>query len=270
MEELRYTDGVYRTGRDEVSVLGRWMPSFTFWRQFILTVLRASAKAKGAKYDGAAWVHSSHEVLRELENVGVRVEISGIDNFKRLRGPCLFIANHMSMLETMVLPGIIHPLKEVTFIVKQSLLEYPVFKHIMRSRNPIAVGRTNPRDDLRAVMVGGRERLGAGTSIIVFPQTTRTTSFDPTQFNTIGIKLARRAHVPVVPVALLTDAWANGKIVKDFGRIRPGKGVYFAFGEPMRVRGTGREEHNRIIEFISAKLDEWAKGETPAASAAGG
>ncbi len=107
------------------------------------------------------------------------------------------------------------------------------------------------------MLEGGAERLKRGISIIAFPQTTRTLSFDPVQFNTIGIKLARKANVPVVPLALFTDAWGNGKYLKDFGKIDASKKVYFAFGEPMWVQGRGSDEHQAIISFISRKLQEW-------------
>jgi 1-acyl-sn-glycerol-3-phosphate acyltransferase len=156
-----------------------------------------------------------------------------------------------------ILPVIIQPVKKITFVVKQSLLNYPVFRHIMRSRDPISVNRMNPREDLTAVLEGGVERLKNGISIVIFPQTTRTHSFDPAQFNSIGIKLARRAQVPVIPVALLTDAWGNGKYIKDFGKIDPSKNVYFAFGEPMWIQGRGSEEHETNIQFIRGKLQKW-------------
>jgi 1-acyl-sn-glycerol-3-phosphate acyltransferase len=196
-------------------------------------------------------------VLRALESVGIEIEITGIDYFKNLEGSCVFIGNHMSTLETFVLPVIIQPFKDVTFVVKKSLVEYPVFKHIMRSRDPITVGRTNPRDDLKAVFDGGVERLQAGISIIIFPQTTRTTVFDPKAFNTIGIKLAHKANAPVVPIALKTDAWGTSKYLKDFGKIDPSQKVHFAFGEPFWIKDRGAEEHNKVIEFISGKLKEW-------------
>ena len=41
---------------------------------------------------------------------------------------------------------------EVTFVVKQSLVNYPVFRHVLGSRNPIAVTRDNPREDFQAVI----------------------------------------------------------------------------------------------------------------------
>jgi 1-acyl-sn-glycerol-3-phosphate acyltransferase len=147
----------------------------------------------------------------------------------------------------------------VTFIVKRSLLEYPVFRHVMRARDPIAVDRVNPREDLKAVLEGGCERLQKGISIIVFPQTTRSETFDPEQFNSIGVKLAKRAQVPVVPIALCTHAWGNGKVIKELGKIDPGKTVHYQFGEPFRIQGRGNAEHEAIVAFITEKLADWRK-----------
>ena len=164
----------------------------------------------------------------------------------------------MSTLETFVLPCIIQPYRDVTFIVKRELIEYPVFKHVMIHRDPIVVGRVNPRDDLKAVLEGGEERLGRNISIIVFPQTTRKVEFDTKQFNTIGVKLAKRAGVPVVPFALKTNAWGNGKRIKEFGKIDPTRPIHICFGEPLTVSGGGREEHEFIIQFVTSKLKEWS------------
>ena len=259
MKELTYTNGVYHTSPKPPSFFAKRFPALSFYPQFLTIVFKASAKAKRSRYDGIEWCQSSFEVLRALEKVGMCFEITGIEHIEQLKIPCVFIANHMSVLETVILPGIIQPVKNVTFVVKQSLLNYPVFRHIMRSRDPIAVNRLNPRDDLKAVLEGGVERLKNGISIVVFPQTTRTHSFDPAQFkfNTIGIKLAKRAQVPVVPVALLTDAWGNGKYIKDFGKIDPSKTVYFAFGEPIWIQSRGSEEHEAILQFISGKSQKW-------------
>ena len=257
MEELTYVNGVYRTPSRTLSLAARALPSFTFYCHAFIIVWRASSLAKRGLYKTPEWCGSSLATLRALEQVGVDLEITGTGSFRTLDGPCVFVANHMSTLETFVLPTIISQFKEATFVVKQSLVDYPVFKHIMRSRDPVTVGRSNPRDDLKAVLEGGTVRLKAGRSIIIFPQTTRTPVFDPVSFNTIGVKLAKKAGVPVVPVALKTDAWSNGRILKDYGRIIPSRRVHFAFGRPMLIRDRGNEEHAAIIEFIRDKLKGW-------------
>jgi len=257
LDTITYVNGTYRTGAGPRSLLGRFLPEVRLYSRLVALIWRGSAKAKHGHYFTADWVASSLETLRALEEIGAIIEINGVDNFRGLDTPCVFIGNHMSTLETMVLPCIISQFKDSTFVVKQSLVDYPVFKHIMRARDPITVGRTNPRDDLKAVFEGGEARLKAGRSIVIFPQTTRTVLFDPEQFNTIGIKLAKRAGVPVVPLALKTDAWGNGKYLKDYGKVDVSKKVWFEFGKPMTIASRGDEEHQQIIAFISGKLKEW-------------
>lgn len=232
-------------------------PSLYFYSHFIGVVFRASNLAKTGRYDGRMWADSSLEVLRLLERVGMRVEIDGLEELTRFEGPCVIIGNHMSMMETLILPVMVQPLKPVTFVVKESLLTYPVFHHVMRSRNPVAVTRNNPRQDLKIVLEEGEDRLSKGISIIVFPQTTRTNTFDPVQMSSIGVKLAKKADVPVVPLALKTDAWTNGKFIKDFGRLSVGQRVFFAFGPHLRVVGKGNDELRIVTDFIGAKLAGW-------------
>jgi len=106
----------------------------------------------------------------------------------------------------------------------------------------------------------GKRLISEGWSIIIFPQSTRTTRFDPEHFNSLGIKLARAAKVQVVPVAIKTDFWGNGRLIKDFGPIDRQKDIHMVFGEPMTIRGSGGEEHQKGIEFIQSHLQGWQKG----------
>lgn len=110
---------------------------------------------------------------------------------------------------------------------------------------------------MRWVLEEGQKRLEDDISIVIFPQTTRSVEFDAKKFNSLGVKLAKRCNVPVVPFALKTDAWGLGRRLKDFGRIRPEKTVHIHFGEPMTVQGSGKEEHGRVVEFIEKNLEEW-------------
>jgi len=257
MSGLPFVNDSYRTDEKQRSAASRLSPALAFYPRIFSVIARAGAKAKRGRYDDEEWKASSLCTVRALEAAGVRFDISGLEHVAGSEGPCVFIGNHMSTLETFVLPIILLPFKRITFVVKQSLVEYPVFGHVMRSRDPITVGRTNPREDLKAVLEGGIDRLGNGMSIVIFPQTTRMPLFDPKEFNTIGVKLAKKANVPVIPLALKTDAWANGRLVKDFGRIDPSKTAYFAFGTPVRIQERGGEEHEEIVKFITSKLREW-------------
>lgn len=255
---LQFDDkGSYVTPPDKARSLLKGLPAAYFYPKLCLTVYLASRIAKRGLFDRETWAKTSYAVFDALERIGLVFEIKGINNLRSLKEPCVFIANHMSTLETAVLPVMIDPIKPVTFVIKDSLLRYPVFRHVMKAVRPIAVTRTNPKEDFKTVITEGSRMLAEGVSIVVFPQTTRTVLFDPSAFNTIGVKLAKNTNSPIIPLALKTDAWGNGKLVKDFGRLDATKKVYFEFGEPFYVKGRGTEEHKRVIDFIVSRLAGW-------------
>jgi 1-acyl-sn-glycerol-3-phosphate acyltransferase len=121
----------------------------------------------------------------------------------------------------------------------------------------IAVARVNPRDDLKVVLTQGEAMLKAGVSVVIFPQATRSVEFDVAEFNTLGVKLAARAGVPLVPLALKTDFMGNGRVFKDLGYVDHRKTIHFEFGAPMDVKGNGREAHEAVVAFISSRLRQW-------------
>ena len=251
------TQNKYRSEDLHISWLARIAPTPVFYAKVARIVWNANRLAIKGAYDGNAWIQSSIDVIQAMESVGVQFELHNFDYFRNLDRPCVFVGNHMSVLETFALPSLIQPHCEVTFVVKESLVSYPIFGPILQSHAPIVVGRVNPREDLRTVLEEGQKRLSQNISVIIFPQTTRSTEFDAQKFNTLGVKLAKRAGVPVIPVAIKTDAWGIGRKFKDLGKICPTKPVRISFGKPLDIKGSGKQDHNTIIEFISGKLDEW-------------
>jgi 1-acyl-sn-glycerol-3-phosphate acyltransferase len=230
---------------------------FIFTLLFLKSVFTSRNLARKKLYDTKQWVDSSHDIFTHVERCGGRIHITGMDNIRTCNGPVLLLSNHMSTLETMIFPGIIQPLIDVTFVVKAALVNHWAFKDVMKSRNPIVLSRENPREDFRIVMEEGQERLQNKISIIIFPQSTRRVEFNPAEFNSLGTKLAAKAGVQVIPVAIKTDFWGFGKFSSYLGPIDRSKEVYITFGEPMKVTGSGKAEHQRIIEFIQSHLERW-------------
>lgn len=235
-----------------------FLPSIRFYLRLFSIVIKANRLARRNQFDGKAYLKANWDILNALEKSGVKVYAEGIDHIRNLKGPAIFIGNHMSSLETMTLASFIEPFGSVLYIQKKELLDYPLFGIVTGARDPIAVGRANPREDLIQVLNEGKEKLKQGRSIIIFPQRTRTKYFEPQKFNTLGIKLAQRSNVDVIPVALLTDAWGAGKFIKDFGKIAPSKQVKISFGEPFKVT-TSAEAHQKVLDFIASKLKEWGR-----------
>ncbi len=257
METLPLLQFRYQTSATSSSFPARLFPTFFFYVSFLYTVVVSALQAKRNRYTEEDWALSSYRLIQALERSGVVIEASGFEHLQQLTTPCVIIANHESMMETIILPAVILPIIKIAFIIKESLLHYPVFKFVMCASNPIAVTRTNPRQDLKTVMEEGSARLRNGISVIVFPQTTRSSDFNPQNFNSIGVKLAQKTGVPVIALALKTDAWSNGNLLKDFGRILPRKRVHLAFSPPISVTGKGQEAQQAIISFIQAKRTEW-------------
>ena len=228
-----------------------------FTAKFAGIVFKTRKDAIRGKYDTKAWSDSSFYIFRFIEKTGGEFRLSGMENISKDPDPVVFVGNHMSTLETMVLPSLISPLRKVTFVVKESLVNHPLFGHVMRSRDPIVVGRTDPRKDFEEVMTKGAELLSKGTSIVIFPQSTRSLEFKPDEFNSLGVKLAKKAGVKVVPIALKTDFWGKGKVIKELGPLDHRKPIYFKFGEPFAVTGNGRTENQKIIDFIQSSLKGW-------------
>ena len=213
--------------------------------------------AKHTEFTGKTQTVYSLKNFRIVESCGGRIHLRGLDNIQKAGGPAVIIANHMSLLETAVIHAFLRPRLPFCFVIKESLLHVPFFGNIMRKLGCIAVSRTNPREDFKQVMQEGTQRLKDGVSVIIFPQSSRSAVFNREHFNTIGIKLAKHAGVPVLPLALRTDFLENGKILKDLGPMRRERPVWFEFGEPFRVEGSGREEHQRVTEFIEDRLTQW-------------
>ena len=198
-------------------------------------------------------------MIQLVENMGGKLTFLGLKNIQKSDGPTVFIGNHMSSLETFLLPALILPFKDMTFVLKKDLMTYPLFGKVLTVFDPITVERTDPREDLRTVLDRGTELLKKGRSIIVFPQQTRTSSVDPKRFNSLGAKLAKRSGSLVVPIALKTDFWGNGRLVKDFGRIDPTKSVFIEFGTPIVVESNGKQAHEAVVNFIQSRVTSWSK-----------
>lgn len=246
-------NGIKRRFSEYLLLGTRWSPYFSFFG----IMFNSRNLAVRGLYDDQAWAEACMGVFRRLEACGARIHLRGLNKLRSLDGPVVFVANHMSTMETVLLPGMITPYRPCTYVVKEKLLRGFIWGPIMRSRKPIAVTRKDPRKDLETVLTEGVAHLKAGRSVIVFPQGTRTDVFTRDGLNSLGIKLASRAGVPVMPVALKTDYWGNSKLFRGFGPVRRKSEVWFEFGSPMAIDGRGKAEHEVCLDFIEGRLKEW-------------
>ena len=260
-EYLFYNADGYDTPADNRCSLGfrlcfrsRWY----YYAGIFGTFCRGGVLGARGRLDANAQTGLSNRNLRRIEKCGGCVHIAGLQHLRAMADkPVVVVANHMSLLETGLLHAVMRGYLDFSFVVKESLLRVPFFRHVIRSLDVIPVTRQNPREDLKTMLREGKRILDSGRSLIVFPQSTRTETLEPDKFNSIGVKLARSSGVPILPLALKTDFLANGRVIRDLGGIRPERRVCFEFAPPLEVSGNGQDEQHAIIEFINSRLVEW-------------
>lgn len=208
------------------------------------------------RFPDSVYFSQSDRIHDNLERHGARFRIEGLENI-RTDEPCVYVANHMSLLETMVLPWIIGSFKPLSIVMKNSLYDSWIFNPIAETTKSISLTRKNLKADIDAIMSEGVEYLKKGRSVLLFPEGTRRKSFDRKAFNSLGVKLAARAGAKVQPIALKTDFLESGKIVSYAGSIHPERTVHFCVGEALEIEGRGKKEHNLILDFMEEKLSSW-------------
>ena len=168
-----------------------WWSNIWYRARIGAVIWSGSRCAKKGLWSRDNWADHAHRVFEAVEACGGKIHVRGYHHMANVEGPAVVLANHMSILETMLLPALTLVSHHTTYVVKANLLRYPVFGNVMRAVDPVGVGRKNPREDLKAVMRGGVDRLKQGKVVIIFPQATRTVVFNPGACNSLGVKLAR-------------------------------------------------------------------------------
>lgn len=165
---------------------------------------------------------------------GIRYTVTGADNVPA--GPAVYLSRHESAWETLAFSQILPPHVNV---LKRELLRIPFFGWGLALLAPIAIDRSAGRAALRQMVEQGRERLGRGFSVVIFPEGTRKTPGETAEFFVGGAWLACQLGVPVVPVA--HDAgycWPRAALWK-----RPGT-VHVTIGPAIATRGRSAAEVN--------------------------
>ncbi len=205
------------------------------------------------------WAHFCFESIRKAEAYGSTFYADGWNNRRDYDGPVVYLANHMSTLETILLPFALLTYGPFNVVVKASLSHLPGLEKAAEHMGLIPIGRKSPREDLMTLMNVGAERLKQGNSVLIFAQGTRQPVFSRKQWSSIGTKLAEKAGVPVIPIAVKTDiepTRPDGKgWFKDFGTVDPSKDIRLRCGPVLT--GSSRDMHKASFDWIRDQLIEW-------------
>ena len=256
--ELR-TKGAYETVHPEGTVPAP-VNIFNSLR-YDMTIIRLCTKCTlqevFGKFDYDKWAAATYASVAFAEKIGGRLKFEGFRERADFDGPVVYVSNHMSTLETMILPVTLLSFNQLSIVIKESLAKMPLVGQAFARLGCIGVTRKNPRADLQTVLNVGADRLKSGNSVLLFPEGTRQDSFDPAKFNSLGAKLAQRSGVPVVPIAIKTDFLQKGKLWRDFGMVDASRTIHIACGPLFAPELGAKETHSRCVDFIDGKLKEW-------------
>jgi len=173
---------------------------------------------------------------------GVPVLVEGLENLDPGQ-PYIFAANHQSQFDIFALQGYLG--HDFRWLAKQELFRIPLFGPGMRLAGYIPVDRTHGRQAMKSLEAAAK-RIAAGTSVIIFPEGTRSRDGSLQPFKAGGMVLAIKAGVPLVPVAILGshEVLPKGKLLA-----RPGR-IVIRIGAPIATRDYQLKQKNELAERL--------------------
>jgi 1-acyl-sn-glycerol-3-phosphate acyltransferase len=114
------------------------------------------------------------------------------------RGSAVIVANHLSLVDILVLYGLYRPFKWVS---KAENFKVPMVGWNMTLNDCVRLTRGD-RESIRAMMSHCRRHLARGSPLLIFPEGTRSRDGRLQPFKDGAFRLAMEAKVPVIPVAI--------------------------------------------------------------------
>ncbi len=129
---------------------------------------------------------------------GSKITVSGEENIPKDTA-VLFVCNHQGNFDIPILLGYIQ--KPKAFISKIEVKKMPFIGTWMEHLNCLFMDRKNVRQSVKAINEGAK-LLKNGTSLVIFPEGTRSKGDNMAEFKAGSFKLATKSGVPIIPVAI--------------------------------------------------------------------
>jgi 1-acyl-sn-glycerol-3-phosphate acyltransferase len=157
--------------------------------------------------------------------------------------------NHLSSVDIWaVFLAVPVPLR---FIAKKQLGQIPLFGWAMRAGRFIFIDRQNAASARRSIDEAA-DRIRKGTSVVIFPEGTRSRDGRLAAFKKGGFHLAINSGADIVPVAIRgsREVMPRGSLL-----IRPGT-VEIEIGEPIPTAGLRTEDRDAMVAKVHARVAE--------------
>lgn len=218
---------------------------------YLNTIVMGSLSLMASLFDRTGrWQHRCARIWAQLLlwSVGARVTTRGVEKIEPSK-TYLFVANHQSYID---IPTLFSRLPvNFRILAKKSLFAVPFMGWHLRRSGHIPIDRSSSKSGLKSLYEAA-ERVKAGTSVIVFPEGTRSVDGAIHEFKGGSFLLATRAGVPMIPITL------NGTraiLVKDSWHLRPGK-VEMIVHDPIDVSAYSPKNIHELAERTRAIIEK--------------
>jgi len=177
-----------------------------------------------------------------LKLSAVRVEVEGAQNVS-FEKPQIFMSNHQSDFDILIV--LAHIPGQFRWIAKKELFKIPFFGKAMRNAGYIEIDRQHHENALKSLGEAAR-MIREGTSVVTFPEGTRSKDGTIKQFKQGMFYLAIQSGVPIVPISIIG---ASEIMPKRSLMIKPGK-IKMIIGQPVDVSPYTIETRGELIDLI--------------------
>ncbi len=133
----------------------------------------------------------------------IPIRVAGLEHIDPARS-CIYMSNHQSNFDIPVLLSRL-PV-QFRWLAKAELFRIPIFGRGMRGAGYISIDRSNRKSAFHS-LARAAESIRKGTSVLIFPEGTRSRDGRLQPFKKGGFVLAVDAGVPIVPIIIQgTDA----------------------------------------------------------------
>ncbi len=189
---------------------------------------------------GRAWARS---ILRAT---GVRLRVLHAERFEDGQS-FVVAANHESFYDILVLFRVL-PMR-IAFLAKRNLFRLPILGWSMAAAGFVPVDRGERRRGT-ATIDTALKRLGKGSSLILFPEETRTRTGELLPFKEGAALLAIRSGLPILPVGIA----GTFRIQRRGGFTITPSDVAISVGEPIPVSGRSIRDRGEVTGQLRERV----------------
>ncbi|MGL5150460.1 MAG: lysophospholipid acyltransferase family protein [Clostridium sp.] len=181
--------------------------------------------------------------------IGMDIETIGRENIPN--EPCVFMANHQSILDIPILK--LSTQSTMAFVAKKELLKIPVIGYWIKKSYSVPLNRENPREAIK-VITEGVKNIKKGYNMAIFPEGTRSEDCSIVEFKKGSMKLATKAKVPIVPITIE----GTRACFEETRKFLPGK-IRVVIGKPIETKELTKEEEATLNILVRQKVEEGLK-----------